>query len=139
MFLWGHLVHHDQARETGLLSGQAALDAVLDTEAFKYALDGNGRSPAMTGAISSKEDLRFLPSTPAPVGNYDVIAHEYPGVLTQIMVYGLAGGVSAMRIAGQQHFTTDVLVGSALGSSSVAGVSRSLALQRRRSHQMGRL
>ena len=37
MFLWGHLAHNDQQRETGLLSGEAAIDAFLDTTAFKYA------------------------------------------------------------------------------------------------------
>ena len=116
MFLWGHLVHHDQARETGLLSGQAALDAVLDTEAFKYAF---GRERPFTGDDRGHffEGGSSFPSEHASASwaIASVIAHEYPGVLTQIMVYGLAGGVSAMRIAGQQHFTTDVLVGSALG------------------------
>jgi hypothetical protein len=44
-----------------------------------------------------------------------VIAHEYPGPVTKLLAYGLAGGVSAMRFAGQKHFVSDVLVGSALG------------------------
>ena len=40
---------------------------------------------------------------------------EYPGPLTQILAYGLAGSVGAARLVGHQHFATDVLVGSALG------------------------
>ena len=44
-----------------------------------------------------------------------VIAHEYPGPLTQVLAYGVAGGVSAARFAGQKHFASDVLIGSALG------------------------
>src|SRR5882724_6850666 len=46
MFLWGHLTHDDQARETGLLGGEAAIDAFLDTTAFKYA---TGRDRPFTG------------------------------------------------------------------------------------------
>ena len=32
-----------------------------------------------------------------------------------MLAYGAAGGISAARFVGQQHFATDVLVGSALG------------------------
>lgn len=116
MFLWGHLVHNDEARETGLLSGEAATDALLQTEAFKLAA---GRERPFTG---SDRGLFFqggdsFPSVHASVSwaVASVIAHEYPGPLTKILVYGLAGGVSASRVAGHDHFMTDVLVGSALG------------------------
>ncbi|HEY3618305.1 MAG TPA: capsule assembly Wzi family protein, partial [Candidatus Sulfotelmatobacter sp.] len=44
-----------------------------------------------------------------------VIAHEYPGILTQVLAYGVAGGVGAARWAGQKHFVSDVVIGSALG------------------------
>jgi hypothetical protein len=44
-----------------------------------------------------------------------VIAHEYPGFLTQFLAYGVAGGVTASRWAGQKHFASDVVIGSALG------------------------
>src|SRR5258708_31314456 len=44
-----------------------------------------------------------------------VIAHEYPGPLTSLFVYGLASAVSASRISAKQHFPSDVLVGSAIG------------------------
>ena len=42
-----------------------------------------------------------------------VIAHEYPGPLTQIAAYGLATAVSATRVLGEQHFPSDVVVGGA--------------------------
>ena len=116
MFLWGHLVHNDEARETGLLSGEAAIDAALDTEAFKYA---TGRERPFTG---SGRGLFFqgrdsFPSQHAAISwaVASVITHEYPGPLTKLLAYGVAGGVSAARIGGRRHFTTDVLVGSALG------------------------
>ena len=58
MFLWGHLAHNDQERETGLLSGEAGIDALLDTEAFKYAFGrdrpftGNGKGKFFQGGVS---------------------------------------------------------------------------------------
>ena len=116
MFLWGHLVHNDEARESGLLSGEAALDAALDTEAFKYAA-GRERPFTGTGRGLFFRNGGSFPSQHAAVSwaVASLIAHEYPGPLTKLLVYGLAGGVSAARIGGRQHFTTDVLVGSALG------------------------
>ncbi len=44
-----------------------------------------------------------------------VIGDEYPGWLTRTAVYGLATGVSFSRIFAEQHFPSDVLVGSATG------------------------
>jgi hypothetical protein len=44
-----------------------------------------------------------------------VVAHEYPGILTEFIAYGMASAVSASRLTSKQHFPTDVLVGSAIG------------------------
>ena len=53
LFLLGHLRHDDQERETGLLSGEAALDAVLDSEVF-LPLGATGPSRVQTlGAFST--------------------------------------------------------------------------------------
>lgn len=126
MFLWGHLVHNDEARETGLLSGEAAIDVALDTEAFKYAagrerpFTGSGRGLFFQGGDSFPSQHSAISWAVA-----SVIAHEYPGPLTKLLAYGLASGVSAARIGGRQHFTTDVLVGSALGWYSGRQVFRS--------------
>jgi len=43
-----------------------------------------------------------------------VIAHEYPGALTQLLAYGVAGGVVPRRWAGQS-IASEVLIGIALG------------------------
>src|SRR5581483_818669 len=116
MFLLGHITNDDQQRETGLLAGEAGIDAYLDTTVFKYAF---GRERPFTG---SGRGLFFkggdsFPSQHSAVSwaIASVIAHEYPGPLTQVLAYGTAGAISAARFAGQQHFATDVLVGSALG------------------------
>ena len=116
MFLWGHLTSNDQQRETGLLSGEAAIDAALDAEAFKYAFGrerpftGDGRGRFFQGGDS-------FPSVHSTVSwaIASVIAHEYPGPLTQMLAYGTAGAVSAARVVGHQHFATDVLAGGAVG------------------------
>jgi membrane-associated phospholipid phosphatase len=117
MFLLGQAAHNDQQRETGLLSGEAGIDALLETTVFKYATRrdrpfiGDGRGHFFQSGGDS------FPSEHASVSwaIASVIAHEYPGPLTQLLVYGLAGGVSAARVAGNKHFASDVVVGSALG------------------------
>ena len=116
IFVLGHLTHDDQKRETGLLSGEAAIDAFLDTEIFKYTFarerpfTGDGRGRFFQGGTS-------FPSQHAAIdwAIASVIAHEYPGPMTQFLAYGAATAFSAARIVGHQHFPTDVLVGSALG------------------------
>ena len=116
MFLLGHFANNDQERETGLLSGEAGIDAFLDTEVLKYAFGrdrpftGDGRGRFFQGGDS-------FPSQHAAISwaIASVIAHEYPGPLTQLLAYGAAGGITAARFVGQQHFATDLLVGSALG------------------------
>ena len=116
MFLLGHFARNDQERETGLLSGEAGIDAFLDTEAFKYIFGrdrpftGNHRGQFFQGGTSFPSEHASISWAIA-----SVIAHEYPGPLTQLLVYGMAGGVTAARFVGQQHFATDLIVGSALG------------------------
>src|SRR5689334_19918654 len=116
MFLWGHVTGSDQPRETGLLAGEAAVNAFITTTVFKYGFGrerpftGSGRGLFFQGGVS-------FPSEHASVSwaIASVIAHEYPGPLTQLLAYGLAGSVSAARVVGHQHFATDAIVGSALG------------------------
>ena len=116
MFLLGHFSGNDQERETGLLSGEAGIDALLETEAFKYIFGrdrpftGNGRGQFFQGGTSFPSEHASISWAIA-----SVIAHEYPGPLTELLTYGVAGGVSAARLVGHQHFASDVLVGSALG------------------------
>jgi membrane-associated phospholipid phosphatase len=116
LFLLGHLRNNDQQRETGILSGEAAIDALLDTYAFKYAA---GRERPFVGTSPGRFFVGgdSFPAQHAAVSwaIASVIAHEYPGPLTQFLAYGAATGVSAARWAGQKHFLSDVVIGSALG------------------------
>jgi hypothetical protein len=116
MFLWGHVTNNDQKRETGILSGEAGLDAFVDTEAFAYIFGrdrpftGNGKGRFFQGGTSFPSDHAAISWAIA-----SVIAHEYPGPATQLLAYGAATGVGVARWVAHQHFATDVLAGSALG------------------------
>lgn len=116
MFLWGHIAHNEDQRETGLLAGEAAIDAALVTQVLKYSLGrdrpfaGDGRGRFFQGGSSFPSDHASVSWAIA-----SVIAHEYPGPVTQVLVYGLAGSVSAARFVGQKHFASDIVIGSALG------------------------
>ena len=119
MYLWGSLHYAPRARETGLLSGEAMIDSLGVNEGLKLvfgrerptATDGQGRFFQTLGNSAS------FPSTHATLSwtAASVIAHEYPGWLSQAFVYGAATTVSISRITGRQHFPADVVVGSALG------------------------
>ena len=116
--LWvlGHITHDDQKIETGVLAGEAAIDTLAPVYGMKYAfgrqrpLQDNYRGQFWSGGDS-------FPSQHAAAAwsIASIIAHEYPGPLTSIFVYGLASAVSASRISAKQHFASDVLVGSAVG------------------------
>src|SRR5712664_1935045 len=116
MYVWGHLTHDDHKIETGILAGEAAIDSLVPVYGMKYAfgrerpLEDNYRGRFGQGGVSFPSEHAAAAWSIA-----SVIAHEYPGPLTSLFVYGLASAVSASRITGKQHFPSDVLVGSAIG------------------------
>jgi membrane-associated phospholipid phosphatase len=115
-FLFGHITHDDHLSETGLLAGEAAIDATGVAYAFKevtqrerpFQDDGNGTFFA--GGSSFPAEHAAIAWSVASVW-----AHEYPGWLSQMAAYGLASTVSVTRVTGKQHFPSDVIIGSALG------------------------
>jgi membrane-associated phospholipid phosphatase len=116
LYVWGRLSHDDHRRETGILAGEAAIDSLAVSSALKYAL-GRERPYLDQGKGNFYQEGTSFPSDHSAVAwsIASVIAHEYPGPLTQLFAYGLAAGVSASRVAGKEHFPSDVLVGSAIG------------------------
>jgi membrane-associated phospholipid phosphatase len=116
LFLWGEKTHDEHQRETGILAGEAAIDAYIDATAFKYIAGrerpdtGNNRGNFFSSGDSFPSDTSAVSWAAA-----SVIAHEYPGPLTQLMSYGTAAGVSAARVIGQKHWVSDAVIGSALG------------------------
>src|ERR1700730_2588527 len=116
LYLWSKFSHDDHQRETGILAGEAAINSVAVDTTFKYAFgrqrpnQGDGLGKFFEHGVSFPSDHSAVAWSIA-----SVIAHEYPGPLTQVAVYGLATAVSASRVMGKQHFPSDVVVGAAIG------------------------
>ena len=116
LFVWGEAIHDEHRRETGILTGEAAIDAYAITTAFKYMTQrerpytGDGKGSFFYGGDSFPSDTAAVSWATA-----SVIAHEYPGFMSKVLAYGVAGGVTAGRIIGQKHWTSDAVIGSALG------------------------
>ena len=116
LYVWSRITHDEHQRETGVLAGEAAIDAIAVSEALAFSF---GRQRPYQGGGSG---AFFNGGASFPSGHSadawaiaSVLAHEYPGPLTEFLAYGVATGVSLSRVAGQEHFPSDVLIGSAIG------------------------
>jgi membrane-associated phospholipid phosphatase len=116
LYIWGKLSHDDHQRETGILAGEAAIDSLVVDTSLKYAL-GRSRPNQDQGLGNFFQHGTSFPSDHSAIAwsIASVIAHEYPGALTKLAVYGIAAAISATRVSGQQHFPSDVVVGGAVG------------------------
>src|SRR5262249_47324520 len=115
-FLWGHLTHNDRLQETGLLSGEAAINSTAVTYLLKQ-ITQRPRPMADHGDGTFFQGGQSFPSEHSAIAwcIASVAAHEYPGTLTKILAYGLASTVTLTRVTSQQHFPSDAFIGSALG------------------------
>jgi membrane-associated phospholipid phosphatase len=119
MYLWSLANDAPQAHETALLTGEALADSLAVTGVAR--LISRRDRPAVNDAqgsfFSSSPTESSFPSNHATAAwaMAAVIGDEYPGWLTRTAVYGLAAGVSVSRVLAEQHFPSDVLVGSATG------------------------
>lgn len=116
LFLLGRISHDGHKQETGLLAAEAAVDAVAVTTPLQYAFgrlrphEGTGQGPFWRGGSSFPSD-----HSAAAWALASVVAHEYPGPLTQLLAYGLASAVSVSRVSGGEHFPSDVVIGGVIG------------------------
>jgi hypothetical protein len=120
LFGLGQYEHDAKARETGLLGAEAVVDGVVVEQGLKLVfwrerplMDGSRGLFYQSGAGGDSS----FPSSHAVLAwsSAAVIAEEYRSPWVRLGVYSLATGVSLTRVMGQQHFPTDVLVGSAAG------------------------
>jgi capsule assembly protein Wzi/PAP2 superfamily protein len=115
-FVWGHITKNERLRETGFLSGEAAVNALAVSQVFKFTtqrprpLESDGKGTFFQGGNSFPSDHSALAWSVA-----SVVAHEYPGPLTKFLAYGMATAVTMTRVTSKQHFTSDAVVGSLLG------------------------
>jgi capsule assembly protein Wzi/PAP2 superfamily protein len=119
-YLLGKIRGDDHQKETGIIASEAVLNAYIVFTGIKLVTqrarptDGNFKGEFYN---SSSITNSSFPSGHATMtwAAATVLAQEYPGPLTKVFAYGLASAVSAARIAGHNHFPSDVLVGSVAG------------------------
>jgi membrane-associated phospholipid phosphatase len=119
MYLWSLNHYAPQAHETGLLSGEALVDALAFSEAIELVTrrERPNVNFAKGNFFSSNAFDGSFPSNHATAAwaLASVMSDEYPGWLMKTAAYGLATTVSVSRVLAEQHFPSDVLVGSAAG------------------------
>jgi len=119
MYLWSLNQYAPQAHETGLLAGEALVDSLAVSEVVQFISlrDRPNVDNAKGSFFSSSPTQSSFPSNHATAAwaMASVIGDEYPGWLSRTAVYGLATTVSVSRVLAEQHFPSDVLVGSAAG------------------------
>lgn len=120
LFGIGEFQHNPHARETGILGSEAMVDAVVADELVKLCAwrerptADHGQGEFFAGAAGPNSSFVSEHSMIA-WSSAAVIAGEYHSKWAQLAVYTAAAGVSATRVLGQEHFPSDVLLGSVGG------------------------
>ena len=116
LFLLGKATHDEHKRETGILSGEAALDGFFVSTALKYAT-GRERptADAFHGKFGQGGDSFPSDHTTTAWAIASVLSHEYPGPFTKMFAYGAATAITFARVRGEKHFPADAFVGSGIG------------------------
>ena len=120
LFVLGHATNNEHARESGLLGGEAMVDAAVLGEGIKLVswrerpnVD-NARGNFFTSGVGTNSSFVSEHSI-ITWSSAAVLAGEYPTWWKQVGIYTLASGLSLTRVLGEQHFPSDVLVGGAAG------------------------
>lgn len=119
--LWAYGIKTDNARAKE--AGQLELETLANTfliYAPMQLIAGRQRPGEGTGNGDFLKHHAFNTSFPGGHAMFmwamaSVVAREYPRPWVKILAYGAAGVVSTGRLLGRDHFTSDILVGSALG------------------------
>jgi membrane-associated phospholipid phosphatase len=117
LYITGWAAHDDKLRETGALGLQALVGAGIVTTVLKVvarrerpnAGDGGGHFETGGGSFPSGHSAEAWAIA-------SVVASEYGNHRwVPFVSYAYASAVSLSRVLGQQHFSSDVFVGGALG------------------------
>jgi membrane-associated phospholipid phosphatase len=120
----GRLRHDDRMQQTSILGAEALGGAFILNTVLKgitqrqRPTEGNG-----SGSFFSGKGRIWNTGSSFPSGHSmetwalaSVIAHQYSqSRIVPVVAYGLATTVSLSRIAVQKHFSSDVVIGAALG------------------------
>lgn len=119
----GNITRDSYLTETAVLSAEAMADAGILDEGLKYAFDRE--NPMLDNARGDlwPQGVKGWPNSPSMPSEHamnvwafaHVVAGQYNGLATNMIVYGAATTVSVSRVLARQHFPSDVLVGSTLG------------------------
>jgi hypothetical protein len=119
IYLTGLFTHDEHAKRTGVLAAEASIDSAIIYGSMKLIF---ARQRPYTDNADGKFFAGNFSSGSFPSGHAalswtiaSVIAHEYPKLPVQFLMYGLATTVATTRVTGGQHFPSDVFVGSTLG------------------------
>jgi hypothetical protein len=120
MYGIGHMEQDQHAQQAGILTGESIIDGLIVEQGMKLIFwrerptvdDYRGRFFQSSAGLDSS-----FPSSHTVVAwsAAAAIAAEYPSRWIQVAAYTAAGGISLSRVLGEQHFPSDVLVGSAAG------------------------
>jgi membrane-associated phospholipid phosphatase len=117
----GQLTHNDHVRETGILGGQALLDAFVVDEVVKVVsyrerpnVD-NARGNFYVGSSGGLDSSFVSGHAMITWAAASAMAGEYNNKWVKTLSYTGATAVSVNRVLALQHFPTDVLLGSAGG------------------------
>ena len=123
VLLWagGQFTHNDHVRETGILGGQAMLDAFVVDEVVKVAsfrerpnID-NARGDFYVGNSGGLNSSFVSGHCMIAWSAAEAMASEYNNKWVKTVAYTGATGVAVTRVLAREHFPTDVLLGSAGG------------------------
>lgn len=118
LFGMGEMAQRPRERETGILGSEAMVDAFIVDELTKLCTFrerpyvDNAQGEFYIG--KSGVDSSFVSShSMVAWSSAAVLAGESHSKWAQFAIYTAAAGVSVTRVTGQQHFPSDVLIGSA--------------------------
>jgi len=121
LFGAGQFIHNDHVRETGILAGEAMIGAVVVDEFTKLCTFrerpnvDNANGEFYIGSSGGVNSSFVSGHSMIAWSSAAVMADESHSRWKQFLIYTAATGVSVTRVTAQQHFPTDVLLGSAGG------------------------
>ncbi len=116
MYLSGVAFKNPHQRETGWLVGEAMLDGLaVNTVIQQITRREQPFASSHPGQWFQSGDAFPSNHAMATFAAAAVFTREYPGLLTDVLAYGTAGTVASLRVLGEQHSPSDVVVGSMIG------------------------
>lgn len=119
--LWAYGIKTDNphAKETGELELETLVDTFLVYTPMQL-LAGRQRPGEGTNSGNFWEHHSINTSFPAghpmfTMAMATVVAHEYPKPWVEALAYGAAGAVTAGRLLGHDHWSSDIFIGNVLG------------------------